>query len=223
MDRRWILRVLGAATVALPIVDRQASAAFEKSPEKNHKLALHVDVNDPEVMKLALNNARNAHELYTEWGEKVAIEIVAYSQGFHMLRADTSPVKEEIKALRAKVPQIEFGACNNTKMGMEKREGKTITLIPEATLVPAGIVRLVETAGARLQIRQAVSSARRKASSPDNRLPLFRVRERRKSDAGLLRSRRGPAAALQSPDLGADRSERPVFAPFRIDAVRIGT
>jgi len=45
MDRRWILRVLGAATVALPIVDRQAAAAFEKSPEKNHKLALHVDVN----------------------------------------------------------------------------------------------------------------------------------------------------------------------------------
>jgi uncharacterized protein len=144
MDRRWILRVLGAATVALPIVDRQAAAAFEKSPEKNHKLALHVDVNDPEVMKLALNNARNAHELYAEWGEQVAIEIVAYSQGFHMLREDTSPVKEEIKALRAKVPQVEFGACNNTKKGMERREGKTITIIPEATLVPAGIVRLVE-------------------------------------------------------------------------------
>ena len=27
---------------------------------------------------------------------------------------------------------------------MEKREGKTIVLIPEATLVPAGVVRLVE-------------------------------------------------------------------------------
>ena len=144
MDRRWILRVLGAATVVLPVVDRQTAAAIEKSPEKNHKLALHVDVNDPDVMKLALNNARNAHELYTGWGEQVAIEIVAYSQGLHMLRDDTSPVKEEIKALRAKVPTVAFGACNNTKMGMEKREGKTIPLIPEATLVPAGIVRLVE-------------------------------------------------------------------------------
>jgi uncharacterized protein len=143
MDRRWILRVFGAAAMALPLVNRKA-AAYEKSTEKNHKLAIHVDVNDPEVMKLALNNARNAHELYTEWGEQVEIEIVAYSQGFHMLREDTSPVKEEIKALRTKVPQVAFGACNNTKKGMEKREGKTITLIPEATLVPAGIVRLVE-------------------------------------------------------------------------------
>ena len=143
MDRRWIVRVLGAGLVTLPFVNRKATA-YEKSPEKHHKLAIHVDVNDPEVMKLAFNNARNAHELYTEWGEDVAIEIVAYSQGFHMLREDTSPVKDEIKALRTKVPTVAFGACNNTKKGMERREGKTITIIPEATLVPAGIVRLVE-------------------------------------------------------------------------------
>ena len=107
------MRVLGAGLVTLPFVNRQA-AAYEKSPEKHHKLAIHVDVNDPEVMNLAFNNARKAHELYTEWGEDVAIEIVAYSQGLHMLRDDTSPVKEEIKALRAKVPQVAFGACNNT-------------------------------------------------------------------------------------------------------------
>jgi uncharacterized protein len=125
MDRRWIVRVMGAAMVTLPFANRKA-AAYEKSNEKSHRLALHIDVNDPEVMKLAFNNARNAHELYTEWGETVAIEIVAYSQGLHMLREDTSPVKEEIK------------------QGMERREGKTITLVPEATLVPAGIVRLVE-------------------------------------------------------------------------------
>jgi len=143
MDRRWIVRVLGAGMVTLPFVSRKA-VAYEKSTEKHHKLAIHVDVNDPEVMKLAFNNARNAHELYYEWGEDLAVEIVAYSQGLHMLRDDTSPVKDDIKALREKVPQVAFGACNNTKKGMEKREGKIITLVPEATLVPAGVVRLVE-------------------------------------------------------------------------------
>jgi uncharacterized protein len=143
MDRRWIVKVLGAGMVTLPFVSRKA-VAYEKSTEKHHKLAIHVDVNDPEVMKLAFNNARNAHELYTEWGEDLAVEIVAYSQGLHMLRDDTSPVKDDIKALREKVPQVAFGACNNTKKGMEKREGKIITLVPEATLVPAGVVRLVE-------------------------------------------------------------------------------
>jgi hypothetical protein len=101
-----------------------------------HKLALHVDRNDPDVMKLAFNNARNAYDLYKSRGEELSIEIVAYSQGLHMLREDTSPVKEEIRELRKHVPQIAFGACNNTKQAMEKREGKPVPIIAEATIVP---------------------------------------------------------------------------------------
>ncbi len=103
MNRRWIFKVLAAAAVAVPLADRRAAAAGEK---KAHRLALHVDQNDADVMKLALNNARNAYDLYKERGEEVAIEIVAYSQGLHMLRDDTSPVKAEIRELRKKVPQV---------------------------------------------------------------------------------------------------------------------
>jgi intracellular sulfur oxidation DsrE/DsrF family protein len=95
-------------------------------------------------MKLALNNSRNAFELYKAKGEELAVEIVCYSQGLHMLRDDTSPVKNEIHEVRKIVPQLAFGACNNTKNAMEKREGKPVPIIPEATIVPAGIVRLVE-------------------------------------------------------------------------------
>jgi intracellular sulfur oxidation DsrE/DsrF family protein len=140
MDRRWVFKLFAAAAVAAPLTDRQPLAAGEKP----HRLALHVDRNDADVMKLALNNARNAYELYRERGEQVTIEIVAYSQGLHMLRDDTSPVKEEIRELRKQWPEVAFGACNNTKTGMEKREGKPVPIIPEATIVPAGVVRLVE-------------------------------------------------------------------------------
>ena len=141
MDRRGIFRAMAATLLAAPFVSRSAAAEEEK---KTHRLAIHVDQNDADVMKLAMNNTRNAFELYKERGEELAVEIVCYSQGLHMLRDDTSPVKNEIRALRKIVPQVAFGACNNTKTGMEKREGKPIPIIPEATIVPAGIVRLVE-------------------------------------------------------------------------------
>jgi intracellular sulfur oxidation DsrE/DsrF family protein len=141
MDRRWVFKLFAAAAVAAPLADRKAVAAGEKQP---HRLAMHVDQNDADVMKLALNNARNAYELYRERGEEVTIEIVAYGQGLHMLRDDTSPVKQEIRELRRQWPQLAFAACNNTKTGMEKREGKPVPIIPEATIVPAGVVRLVE-------------------------------------------------------------------------------
>jgi len=141
MDRRSIFKVSVAALAVAPLFGRKAAAAVEK---KQHKLAIHVDQNDPAVMRLALANTRNAYELYTAMGEDIAIEIVCYSQGLHMLRDDTSPVKDEIRATRAKVPQIAFGACNNTKRAMERTEGKTIPIIQEAVVVPAGVVRLVE-------------------------------------------------------------------------------
>ena len=87
MDRRGIFKVMAATLLAVPFVNRKAAAA--EGDKKTHKLAIHVDQNDPAVMRLALGNSRNAHELYASMGEDIAIEIVCYSQGLHMLRDDT--------------------------------------------------------------------------------------------------------------------------------------
>ena len=40
--------------------------------------------------------------------------------------------------------KIQFSACNNTKEGMEKKEGHPITVLSEAVVVPSGVVRLME-------------------------------------------------------------------------------
>jgi len=115
---------------------------------KTHRVAIQVDQSDPAVMNLALNNAENIIEYYRGKGEDVAIEIVAYGPGLNMLRADTSPVKDRIAQIAnsdATFPaKIAFSACNNTLQGMEKREGHAITIIPQAKIVPTGVVRLIE-------------------------------------------------------------------------------
>lgn len=121
-------------------------AASAGANAKEHKISIQVDQNDPEVMNLVLNNATNILEYYQGKGEDVQIEIVAYGPGLHMLRSDTSPVKERIKQLvDVSFPsRIKFSACDNTKRGMEKREGHAISVIPQASIVPAGVVRLME-------------------------------------------------------------------------------
>jgi len=123
-----------------------AAAGALAQAGKPHRVVIQVDQNDPAVMNLALNNARNLLDYYRAKNEDVDIEIVAYGPGLHMLRDDTSPVKDRIKELAAvSFPsKIAFDACNNTKEGMEKREGHPITIIPQATIVPAGVVRILE-------------------------------------------------------------------------------
>lgn len=131
--------------VALAVGLLAASGAGAESA-KPHRIAIHVDQNDPAVMNMALNNAKNVIDYYSAKNEDVAVEIVAYGPGLHMLREDTSPVKDRIKQMKdVSFPsKIAFSACNNTKQGMEKREGHAITIIPQATIVPAGVVRLME-------------------------------------------------------------------------------
>jgi intracellular sulfur oxidation DsrE/DsrF family protein len=113
---------------------------------KPHRIAIQVDQNDPQVMNMALNNATNVIEYYRGRNEDVDVEIVTYGPGLHMLRADTSPVQDRIRRLKDLVfpGRIQFSACNNTKQGMEKAESHAISVVPEATVVPSGVVRLME-------------------------------------------------------------------------------
>jgi uncharacterized protein len=124
----------------------QAPKAQIHQALKAHRLLIQVDQNDPAVMNLALNNATNVIEYYRAKGEDVDVDIVTYGPGLHMLRADTSPVQDRIKSLKESAfpGKIQFSACNNTKEGMEKKEGHPINVLSDAVLVPSGVVRLME-------------------------------------------------------------------------------
>ena len=132
-----------AVVALMSIAFASAGLAAEGKP---HRVAIHVDQNDPQVMNLALNNATNVIEHYRAKNEEVDVDIVTYGPGLHMLRADTSPVQDRIKRLKESgfPGKIQFSACNNTRQGMEKTEGHAISILPDATLVPSGVVRLME-------------------------------------------------------------------------------
>jgi uncharacterized protein len=140
MKRRMVLSAASGFLGTLALLRRSEAAPAAAA----HRLALHVDHNDPAVMNMALGNAGNAADYFAGHGETLVIELVAYGPGLHMLRADTSPVKERLAETHQKLPQMVFSACNNTLQGMKRAEGKDIPLLPEARIVPAGIVRLIE-------------------------------------------------------------------------------
>src|SRR4051812_23250860 len=109
------MRHLTAAVVALACLFVTLPGADAAEGGKSHRVAIHVDQNDPAVMNLALNNATNVIEYYRDKNEDVEVEIVAYGPGLHMLRDDTSPVKDRLKQLagNAYPGKITFAACNN--------------------------------------------------------------------------------------------------------------
>jgi hypothetical protein len=139
----------GVTCIALALLlSTQISSPAKTSAPANqkqlHRVAVQVDVNDPAVMNLALNNVSNVAQHYREIGEKVEIEVVAFGPGLHMLRDDTSPVKARIKSMSEGMPYVAFSACGNTRENMTRAEAKDIPLVPQAKVVKAGVVRLME-------------------------------------------------------------------------------
>lgn len=139
-----------AVIVLMLLSQAIASAQSEnKTSTKSHRLAIHVDDNDPAKMNLALNNAQNVSVYYSGKGEEVTVEIVAYGPGLHMLRADTSPkkVQDRLKSFSESMPNVSFSACENTREKMARAEGKKpsdIPLVKNAKPVPSGVVHLME-------------------------------------------------------------------------------
>ncbi len=108
-----------------------------------HRVAVHVDENDPQVMNMALNNVANLTSYYEEQGDTVVVEVVTYGPGLNMLIEGKSPVADRISAMSLEMENLTFAACQNTLDGMTKKAGAEISLLDEAKMVPSGVVRLI--------------------------------------------------------------------------------
>ena len=133
-----MLRTLFAALLLLPLALASAGAG------EKHKLALQISDNDADKMNAVLNVAANVSKFYSDKGEDIDIQIVAFNAGLHMLRDDTSPVKQRLKSFKQGMPNVSFMACENTLESMARKEGKEPPLVDNAERVKAGVVTLIE-------------------------------------------------------------------------------
>lgn len=142
---RLILGLVFGLVLAVPLFAGQLMhSAPVQAGEQMHKVVVHVDESDPKRINMALNNVQNLKAYYDSKEQPVEIEVVAYGPGLHMLRADTSPVKDRISAMSLEIEHLTFSGCGNTLKGMTRKEGKEIEMLSEARVVPSGVVRLVE-------------------------------------------------------------------------------
>ena len=131
--------------------------AASPASKKAHRLVLQVNSNEPGTMKFALNNATNVEQHYRERGEKIEIEIVTFGPGLHMLRDDTSPVKDRIKAIAERVRRSRSRpAANPGKHGQGREQGD-----PAVARHPGEVGRGAAhgAAGARLDVHPAIEPA----------------------------------------------------------------
>jgi len=134
-----MLRSLIAVLLLLLPLASAPALAIEK-----HRLALQISDDDPVKMNAVLNVAANVSKYYSDKGEEVDIQIVAFNAGLNMLRQDKSPVLARLKSFKQGMPNVAFIACENTLETMTRNEGKEPPLVENAERVKAGVVTLIE-------------------------------------------------------------------------------
>ena len=130
---------IGAIAAGLSLLSFPASAE-----PKPHRLALQISDNASDKMNAVLNVAANVSRYYADKGEGIEIEIIAFNAGLHMLRSDSSPVKDRIASFRKTMTNVSFKACRNTMTAMARNEGQQIVLLPDIDVVDAGVTLLIE-------------------------------------------------------------------------------
>lgn len=110
---------------------------LHKLPFADRYFVIQVSADDPKLWNLALNNAKNIGDYFGQ--DKVRVVVVAYGPGLKMYLANSS-VAERIKSENAS--NVEFDACHHTLVHMTKKLGHIPKLVPQAVLVPAGVVRI---------------------------------------------------------------------------------
>ncbi len=131
-------------TLVLAGIFATLAAGSALAEGQTHYLAVHVDQNDPRVMNMALNNVQNVTSYYESQGDEVVVEVVAYGPGLNMYVPGKSPVADRISTMSLAMDNLTFAACGNTLRNMSAKAGHEVKLMGEASVVPSGVVRLVE-------------------------------------------------------------------------------
>jgi intracellular sulfur oxidation DsrE/DsrF family protein len=134
-----MLRTLFISLVSLLSLALTPASAIEK-----HRLALQISDDDAAKMNAVLNVAANVSKYYSDKGEEIEIQVVAFNAGLNMLRQDKSPVLTRLQSFKQGMPNVAFKACENTLEAMTRKEGKEPPLVENAERVKAGVVTLIE-------------------------------------------------------------------------------
>lgn len=103
---------------------------------KQHRVVFQVSDNNPKKWNLALNNANNVQHALGK--KNVAIEIVAYGPGIHMLTFNSIVAN---RLAKAKEDGIKVVACENTMHNLKLTRAD---MLPTIGYVPAGVLELMK-------------------------------------------------------------------------------
>lgn len=131
--------IMFAALAAITTISTAAPANTGDKPFANTHVVLQISDPNPFKQTLVLNVAHNLIKHYGQ--DKVDVEIVAFGPGLRLLTKSNTNTGR-ISGLASQ--GVRFSACGNTIHHMTQLLGHPPEMNPQATVVSAGAVRIID-------------------------------------------------------------------------------
>jgi intracellular sulfur oxidation DsrE/DsrF family protein len=106
--------------------------------EKSGNIIVHVSNSNPVRLKTALDETENLLKSYKRANRRVNVEIIANGGGLDLLRSDVSPYAKRIAMMKAKYPNLDLLACQQTIKKLQK-QGINVKLLPHTGFAPSAV------------------------------------------------------------------------------------
>jgi len=112
-----------------PVLSGQQQAAFLEQAQVNQgdKIIVHISKSDPQQFADALTYTEKFLEEHKGGGHQ--IDVVAHASGLDLMRADVSPLKQQIVALMDKYDNVHFIACAGAIKVFRQKNGVAPVII----------------------------------------------------------------------------------------------
>lgn len=140
----WSLRPVAGSILPAALAQKgEFMHASHQQATDGNRFILHIDSDKPDRMAAVLDYADQILDNAKKEGVQAELEIVANNYGLSLLREGyNGSFQKRIDALAAKHANLKFIACGQAVARIE-RDGKKVTLIEEAQMVPSVIGEVV--------------------------------------------------------------------------------
>lgn len=100
------------------------------------KIVVQVSNSDPVRLKTALDETESLLAAYKRSNRQLKMEIVANGSGLDLLRTGVSPYETRLALLKARYPNLDLVACNQS-IGKLRKKGIIVQLLPQTGITPS--------------------------------------------------------------------------------------
>lgn len=96
------------------------------------KIVIHVSTGDLLALNKALDETEQLIKSYNKAGSSVTIDIITNKSGINLLRSGVTPYADRIERMVNNNENVQFFACSRSIAKAALKEGKAITMLPQA-------------------------------------------------------------------------------------------